>query len=83
MPRPDWFEVERDIMRRADRAKFAQNPDLADALRATGDAELIEDSPFEPFWGIGPDGNGQNWAGQILMEVRASLLDSMRLVEAR
>jgi N-glycosidase YbiA len=81
MPRPDWSEVERDIMRRADRAKFAQNPGLADALRATGDAELIEDSPFEPFWGIGHDGAGQNWAGRILMEVRASLFDSTSHVD--
>ena len=25
------------------------------------------------FWGIGPDGRGLNWAGRVLMEVRASL----------
>ena len=37
------------------------------------DAELVEDSPFEPFWGIGPDGRGLNWAGRVLMEVRALL----------
>jgi predicted NAD-dependent protein-ADP-ribosyltransferase YbiA (DUF1768 family) len=41
--------------------------------RPTGDAELVEDSPTEPFWGIGPDGQGANWAGKVLMEVREKL----------
>jgi len=69
-PRADWHEVKLDIMRRADRAKFSQNGDLAILLLATGDAELIEDSPGEPFWGTGPDGAGLNWAGKVVMEVR-------------
>jgi predicted NAD-dependent protein-ADP-ribosyltransferase YbiA (DUF1768 family) len=50
-----------------------QNGDLSSLLLATGDAELVEDSPFEPFWGIGPDGRGLNWAGRVLMEVRELL----------
>ena len=73
MPRMDWSAVKLDIMRRADFAKFSQNPDLAELLRSTGDAELIEDSPSEPFWGTGPDGLGDNWAGRVLMEVRGRL----------
>jgi ribA/ribD-fused uncharacterized protein len=72
-PRADWHDVKLEIMRRADRAKYEQNPELAAMLLATGDAELIEDSPSEPFWGIGPDGNGSNWAGRVLMEIRESL----------
>jgi N-glycosidase YbiA len=70
-PRPDWSEVKLDIMRRGDLAKFTQHADLRDLLLATGEAELIEDSPAEPYWGIGPDGLGSNWAGRVLMEVRA------------
>ncbi len=69
-PRSDWNEVKLDIMRRADRAKYTQNADLAALLIATGSAELVEDSPSEPFWGSGPDGLGLNWAGRILMEIR-------------
>jgi N-glycosidase YbiA len=69
-PRPDWHAVKLEIMRRADLAKFTQHADLADLLQATGDAELVEDSPSEPYWGIGPDGQGSNWAGRVLMEVR-------------
>ncbi len=72
-PRPDWHAVKLDIMRRADHAKFTQNAELAARLLATGDAELVEDSPGEPFWGTGPDGAGLNWAGRVLMEVRAGL----------
>jgi ribA/ribD-fused uncharacterized protein len=73
LPRSDWHEVKLDIMRRADLAKFTQHPDLARLLAATGTAELVEDSPSEPFWGIGPDGHGMNWAGRVLMEVRERL----------
>jgi ribA/ribD-fused uncharacterized protein len=73
LPRADWADVKLDIMRRADWAKFSQNPPLAAMLLATGTAELIEDSPFEPFWGSGKDGSGQNWAGRVLMEVRERL----------
>lgn len=73
LPRGDWHEVKLDLMRRADGAKFQQNPDLGRLLLATGEAELVEDSPFEPFWGIGQDGHGLNWAGRVLMEVRARL----------
>jgi ribA/ribD-fused uncharacterized protein len=75
-PRADWHDVKLDIMRRADRAKFEQNADLAVLLLATDNAELIEDSPAEPFWGIGPDGLGLNWAGRVLMEVREQLRQS-------
>ncbi|HLF28334.1 MAG TPA: NADAR domain-containing protein [Anaerolineae bacterium] len=46
---------------------------MAELLLATGDAELVEDSPAEPYWGIGPDGQGLTWAGRVLMEVREQL----------
>jgi ribA/ribD-fused uncharacterized protein len=73
LPRPDWGEVKLEIMRRADRAKFEQNPELAQLLLDTGQAELVEDSLSEPFWGIGPDGSGSNWAGRVLMEIREEM----------
>ena len=72
-PREDWMAVKRDLMRKADRAKYDQHPDLAARLLATGDAEIVEDSPYDDFWGAGRDGTGENWAGRILMEVRAAL----------
>jgi ribA/ribD-fused uncharacterized protein len=53
MPRSDWLEVNLDIMRRGDFAKFSQYADLLRLLLATGTADLIEDSPWDPFWGTG------------------------------
>ena len=76
VPRSDWHDVKLDIMRRADWAKFSQHPDLAARLIATGDRELVEDAETEPFWGVGPDGAGLNWAGRILMEIRSRLTDA-------
>src|SRR5579863_8451560 len=72
-PRDDWQDIKVDVMRRADEAKFRQNPELAALLLTTGSAELIEDSPHDAFWGTGEDGSGLNWAGRVLMEVREKL----------
>jgi N-glycosidase YbiA len=79
VPREDWFEVKLDIMRRADGAKFTQHPELAAALLATEDAELIEDSPFDPYWGVGRDEQGLNWAGRVLMDVRQKLAEDRKV----
>jgi predicted NAD-dependent protein-ADP-ribosyltransferase YbiA (DUF1768 family) len=53
-----------------DFAKFSEHADLRALLLAAGNAELIEGSPFEPFWGIGANGAGLNSARRVLMEVR-------------
>jgi exodeoxyribonuclease III len=42
----------------------------ADTLLDTRDAVLIEDSPYDDYWGTGPDGQGLNWAGRVLMDIR-------------
>ena len=71
--REDWREIRLDLMRQADLAKFSQHARLRELLLATEDAEIVEDTTMDSFWGIGPDGKGENWAGRILMEVRALL----------
>jgi ribA/ribD-fused uncharacterized protein len=71
--RPDWNEVKDDIMREAVRLKFAANPDIRDTLLSTGDAEIVEKTASDYYWGCGTDGTGQNMLGRILMEVRAEL----------
>jgi N-glycosidase YbiA len=71
--RPDWTEVRDDVMRRALHAKFTQHPDLRTLLLSTGDAELIENSPIDWYWGCGKDGTGTNRLGQLLMELRDRL----------
>lgn len=70
--RPDWHSARVEVMRKAVRAKFEQHPNLASLLLATGDAELVEHTERDAFWGDG-GGSGQNMLGRILMEVREIL----------
>lgn len=67
---PKWDLHKIDVMRVALKHKFEQHPRLARLLKETGDKEIIEDSPRDYFWGIGRLGNGQNWLGKLLMELR-------------
>jgi ribA/ribD-fused uncharacterized protein len=70
--RPDWEQVKEEVMLEALRVKFAL-PLLRQQLLETGDALLVEDSPFDSFWGAGRKGNGQNRLGKLLMRVRAEI----------
>jgi len=74
--RPDWPQWKLRFMIRAVHAKFTQNPDLQQKLLATGDAQIVEDSTHDPFWGIGRDGGGSNWMGRVLMQIRFEILNS-------
>lgn len=76
-----WDGCKREIVFNANCAKFTQNPDLMEKLKATGDAIMAEASPGDKIWGIGmtaddPNArnpehwNGQNLLGDILMEIR-------------
>jgi len=71
--RPDWHHVKIEKMEITAWHKFTQHPDLEAELLATGDAELIEDSPVDAFWGVGPDGKGRNELGKVLMRLRTKL----------
>lgn len=73
--RPDWDDVKDRVMKECCIAKFTQHADLKKLLLETGDAELIEDSPVDWYWGCGKDGTGKNMLGKILMEIRAELRD--------
>lgn len=71
--RSDWETVKEGIMEEIVRAKFGQNPVLADKLLATGDTLLIEGNTWgDKFWGVDTRvGQGENHLGKILMKVRA------------
>lgn len=73
--RPDWEDVKYDIMKQVVHNKFCE-PELQDALLSTGDEELVEGNTWhDNIWGDCrckkcKNIPGQNWLGQILMEVR-------------
>lgn len=71
--RPDWDEVKVSVMYNCVLAKFVQNLDFRTRLFATGDEEIAEDSPIDSFWGLGPNGDGLNNLGKILVKVRNNL----------
>ncbi|KAK0205005.1 hypothetical protein DFS33DRAFT_1324655 [Desarmillaria ectypa] len=68
--RPDWKAVNINKMEVALYLKFTQHSDLKREILATGDAELVEDSPKDAFWGVGLDGRGRNELGKALMRIR-------------
>lgn len=71
---PEAWRTERvDVMRELLRAKTEQHDDVKDVLTKTGSRVIIENSPVDGFWGIGPDGKGENMIGKIWMEIRKSI----------
>lgn len=45
-------------MYKALKAKFSQNNDIRDKLLQTSNRMLVEDSPYDAYWGIGSDKTG-------------------------
>ena len=71
--RADWEIVKDDVVRTAVRAKFTQHPDLKSLLLATEDAQIVEHTKNDGYWGDAGDGSGKNRLGKILMEIRNEL----------
>ena len=71
--REDWEQVKDSIMEKAVLKKFSTHADIKEILLATGDEEIVENSPIDYYWGCGADGSGKNRLGQILMQVRETL----------
>ncbi|MGV3456653.1 NADAR family protein [Sphingomonas sp.] len=80
-----WNAVARDIVYRGNRAKFTTHRDLLTTLFDTAGTTLVEASPLDTIWGIGlaaddPDASdrtkwrGTNWLGEVLTELRDTLL---------
>ncbi|WP_199609317.1 NADAR family protein [Flocculibacter collagenilyticus] len=70
--RSDWDLVKENIMLKGLRHKF-KNAELKSLLLGTGKKELIEDSPYDKYWGVGANGKGKNRLGQLLMSLRDEL----------
>lgn len=75
-PRHDWCHVKQAIMWQGLLAKFQTHTDIAQILLDTGDAQIIENSPVDYYWGCGADGSGYNHLGKLLMKMRDILRES-------
>ena len=73
--RLDFDKHKFDIMEKGLRAKFTQNPQAAEMLKATENAVLIKSCEICYKCGFGI-GSGQNRMGKILMQIREELLSS-------
>lgn len=69
----NWQETKVDVMRRALYAKFSQHKELRALLLATGSKQISALYNTDSYWALGPDGNGKNRMGKLLMETRERL----------
>ena len=71
--RHDWDDVKIDIMRSLIREKF-ENPFIRWRLIETNGRRLINENKWnDKFWGV-VNGEGMNWLGTILEEVRNAIV---------
>lgn len=79
-----WAANSRRIVTEASQHKFAQNPHLGEFLLSTGEAVIVEASPYDTVWGIGMGATdplaldphswkGENLLGFCLMDARSAL----------
>jgi len=84
-----WNTYAKDIVYKANYAKFTQNDYLKENLILTAGSVLVEASPYDKIWGIGLSANdpeaknrstwqGTNWLGEILTKVREDILKKDR-----
>jgi ribA/ribD-fused uncharacterized protein len=61
------------LMEKIFRAKLAQHEDIKEALRISGNRELLKVYREDSYWGTGLDGQGQNKMGNLWMKLRSEL----------
>ncbi|KAK0591791.1 hypothetical protein LWI29_008121 [Acer saccharum] len=72
--RSDWESMKIDVMYRALKCKFSIYPHLNSMLLSTAGSVLVEASPHDLFWGGGREGEGLNYLGRLLMQLRSEFL---------
>ena len=70
--RAGWPLIRLAVMTRLLRAKFAQHPELARTLLATGDGRIEYTSLGSHYWNA-YRGQGRNWVGRLLELVRSEI----------
>lgn len=69
-PLPVLERIKDQVMCEVIRAKFTQHSKLREILLNTGTTPIVEDSPYDYYWGWGQTRVGVNRLGKILMLVR-------------
>lgn len=80
-PRADWKKIQLVVMTRAVYISAKTHPEVAAAILETGDKKLVENDSYDYFWGCGRDRRGENHYGQVVMNVRAKLLEEQNQAE--
>ncbi|URE11660.1 RibD C-terminal domain [Musa troglodytarum] len=73
--RADWDSAKIDITYGALKCKFSTYPHLKAMLCSTVGSVLVEASPHDLFWGGGREGEGLNYLGRLLMQLRTEILE--------
>ena len=61
-------------------AKFTQHENLKEMLLKTGDAWLVEHTKNDRQWADGENGEGKNYLGKLLMQLREQIKSSSNLL---
>jgi ribA/ribD-fused uncharacterized protein len=69
----NWHDVKYDTMVFVCMLKCQQHLKVKDVLLQTGEAEIVEASPYDYEWGCGADGSGKNLLGKAWMQVRSAM----------
>lgn len=75
---PGWDNVKLWVMKQILITKVYQHEYVYRKLKNSGNRELVENSWRDPYWGIGPNQDGENHLGKLWMEVRAEMLEGER-----
>jgi ribA/ribD-fused uncharacterized protein len=78
--RKDWNNISLSVMLFCLYHKFTQNPDALQLLLSTEDREIIENSPYDSFWGVGANRKGENMLGKLLMLLRFMMRNNIPYV---
>ena len=73
--RSDWNKIRDVIMTRAMYCKCKTHTEVEQALLATENRPLANNTFGDYYWGVGRDGRGENRFGKILQNVRQKLRD--------
>lgn len=69
----EWHDNKILVMEEVLIAKIEQHEKVRKVLFETGNKTIIENSPTDSFWGIGPDGKGRNELGKLYMKLRSKI----------